>query len=758
MKLSNKKIKYIKRHASKKAPEAIAKDLRISVKDVQIVLRKSADRPSYEAISTLDEIFHWGLITISFLAPLMFLRDIYDFANLPQLAFIQVGVVFLFLIWLIKGFISKNCLVLKSSLHLPILGFVLWSIASIIYAHNKYEGLLPWMHWAASALMFFLIINGSHEKRRLIQLLAAIFVSGCLCAMLGIAQHLFNLSWVPQVVAPAATFANKNMAAHFAILTFPLAVGFILNSKEPIWDWTFGVVSGLMIVFLLYTQTRAAWVALAVEFLFLAFLFLREYIRNRDVPYWNHNKSLAAGLAFLMLFVMMNLGPQGFRWGLGEIAERTATMAKYKESRLAGSEEESQGQSEGELEEKSVADTSIALRTAIWRNTLEMIKDHPWIGLGLGNHKLFYPLYHRKVVTEQVFSETAQLTNVHNDFLQTFAELGMVGILLLGCICFALARIILRLTSAEHPRNTRFWTIGITVGIVGLLVNSCFSFPFQRAIPPFVLMIFIGILGSFYAGHNRRFYTIRQRWIILFALVIVFVGLVWLIRFHYLGIRCDQHFLHITQLEKMKNWRGVIAEGKKAYRYNPARVKILSYMGRAYIETGEHQKGIEALQKVIAAYPNHMNALLNIGVAYGSIGDNQHAVEAYEKVLRIKPDYSKVHNNMANIYMKQKNLDKALEEFKLAAELDPENSVIHFNVGIVEMQKRRYQEAAEALEKAVRLNPKWDLAQKNLGVVYFQFLNRKKEGIRHLRKALKLNPGIKDAAHIRKLIDFMEVQ
>ena len=39
MKLSNKKIKYIKRHASKKTPEEIARDLSISIKDVQRVLR-----------------------------------------------------------------------------------------------------------------------------------------------------------------------------------------------------------------------------------------------------------------------------------------------------------------------------------------------------------------------------------------------------------------------------------------------------------------------------------------------------------------------------------------------------------------------------------------------------------------------------------------------------------------------------------------------------------------------------------------------
>ncbi|MBW1770957.1 MAG: hypothetical protein JRJ17_07345, partial [Deltaproteobacteria bacterium] len=70
----------------------------------------------------------------------------------------------------------------------------------------------------------------------------------------------------------------------------------------------------------------------------------------------------------------------------------------------------------------------------------------------------------------------------------------------------------------------------------------------------------------------------------------------------------------------------------------------------------------------------------------------------------------------------------------------------------LEMRNRRYQEAAAAFEKAVGLKPRWALARKNLGLIYLQFLDRRKEGIKQLRKALKLDPDMKDAAQIRKLI------
>jgi O-antigen ligase/Tfp pilus assembly protein PilF len=709
----------------------------MSNNDIQRAQKRSADRPSYNTFSTLDGIFHWGLVTISFLAPLVFLKHIHEFTNLPQSAFIQVGVVFLLFVWLMKSFINKKCFILKSPLNLPLLAFVLWSLASIIYAHNKYEGFLAWSPWAASALMFFLVVNGSHEKRRLIQVLAAIYISCSLCALLGIAQHLFGFTWVPQTSPPAATFANKNMAVHFVVLTMPLVVGFIVNSKQQAWAWIAGAASCLMIVFILYTKTRAAWVAVGVEFLLLVILLARERIQNREVPYWSRKKGILAGLTIVVLFVMMNFGPKGFTWRLGEIVERVSTMTSFE---VEPSEWE------------NIADKTIALRIAIWRNTVEMIKDHPWIGLGLGNHKVFYPLYHGKTVKDREFSVATQLRRVHNDFLQAFAELGIVGMLLLGWIGFVCIRIALNLTSSRYSSDVRFWTIGITLGIVGLLVNAFFSFPFQRAIPPFYLMIFTGILASFHEGDNRKFYAIGQRWVMLCSCVIIFMGLIWVVRFHYLGIRCDRLFHRLTRFERSRNWQSLVATGEKAYSRNPARIKTLSLVGRAYIETGEYQKGIEALRKVIDAYPYFMNALVNIGVAYDRIGDNEKALESYERVLFIKTDYPRVHNSMANIYMRQGNLGKALKKFKSAAELDSNNSVVHFNIGALEMRNGRYQEAAAAFEKAVGLKPRWALARKNLGLIYLQFLDRREEGLEQLRKALKLDPDMKDAARIRKLI------
>jgi O-antigen ligase/Tfp pilus assembly protein PilF len=738
LKLSNKKIKYIHRNASRKTPENIAGELGISARDVRSVLNQREPGSENRMASALERTCHWGLVLVCLVSPFMFLRGIYDFANLPQLAFVEVAAVFLLIVWLIKGLTNQGCVITKSPFNFPILAFILWCLISVVYAHNRYEALLPWMSWAASTLMFFLVLNDTREKGRSTDLLTALFASGCLCALLGIAQHLLGFSGVPQVVPPAATFANKNMATHLVVLTVPLAVGVALTSAGRLRLWVVALASGLMISFLVYTKTRAGWVALAAEGLLLTVLLLRERFQNGNVALFNNRNMLAAGAGLVVVLLMVNLGPDGVKWGFGEILEETATMSEFH----------------GETsDDEGGADRNIELRVAIWRNTVEMIKDRPWTGWGLGNHKLFYPLYHRKVVKEKFFSETSQLSHVHNDFLQAFAELGLVGMVLLVWLFAVLARVVFRLTSRSYPDHVRLWTIAVVTSVAGLFVNACFSFPFQRSIPPVVFMVFLGIIGAFYAGSDGPCRVIRKRWLILCGIVVASTAWIGLIRFHTLSIACDRHFMYMTQLEQAKNWRGVIQEAKKAHAYNPARAKVLSYLGRAYVETGQYKEGIAALEKVIAVYPNHMNALLNIGVAYGNIQDYDKALEVYDKVLEIKPDYGKVHNNMGNIYMKQKNLDIAVQAFELAADLDSENSIIRFNLGTANLQMKRYEEAARAFEKAVELKPEWSLAHKRLGALYLNYLDRRPEGIKHLKKALELNPRMQDADKIRKVID-----
>ena len=81
--------------SGEKTPRDIAKELKLGTKDVEKVLGIDQAKPQRETAPAIDHIFHRLLLALVFLAPFMHMKKIYDFANLPQLAFIQTGGLFL---------------------------------------------------------------------------------------------------------------------------------------------------------------------------------------------------------------------------------------------------------------------------------------------------------------------------------------------------------------------------------------------------------------------------------------------------------------------------------------------------------------------------------------------------------------------------------------------------------------------------------------------------------------------------------------
>jgi arylsulfatase A-like enzyme len=66
--------------------------------------------------------------------------------------------------------------------------------------------------------------------------------------------------------------------------------------------------------------------------------------------------------------------------------------------------------------------------------------------------------------------------------------------------------------------------------------------------------------------------------------------------------------------------------------------QTLNNLGLAYLERGECEKAIEALEKSLKARRDYYNALYNLGLAHERCGDPGRAVRAYEAFLRRNPD------------------------------------------------------------------------------------------------------------------------
>jgi len=696
--------------------------------------RAQMKRPSrrQEKSQKASEFLIWILVPFVALVPLVIKGGLSDYSELPKSVYIQIGAVLLLLLWLVMSSLRKTFRIVRTPFDLPLLAFLAWSGLSLIWAHNGYEGGLLWIHWAACFLVYFVVTHTFKNASDVRRLAVGMVVAASTVALVGVLQSVYGMEWVLQEEPPAATFANKNLAAEYIILALPLIVALFLITKSRVGYWICGGAFVLTGFFLLRTLGKAAWLAAAIQAGFLAAVFFRDGLKAK-VNFELRTKARVILATLGIVVIALYLSAPRLEWGFTR-AYQAVTTVLYP-----------------------VGATSLTLRWDVWLNTFEMIKDHPLLGVGLGNFKVFYPAYHRKVVVDELLSGERQWYRTHNDYLQVFAELGPVGILLLGWIAFSFFKVSLSfLKGSSTEKRTQYLFIAIVAAIIGISVDAIFSFPLQVAVPPLIVMVFLGILGGTYS--QKSISGLRSEWklpswIPLYAGIAVAALLVVLIRWESRLIVADEYLNQMLAIQQHQDWAGSVVLGKKAYENNPYDRNISFYLARGYLESRQPDSALKFSKEVVQAYPYYINALHNLGTAYFRTGNLDEALNWFERVLEIKPDYAETHEAiyaLGRALLEQKSFAKAQTAFETGIQYKPEDSLYHFHRGIAALNLERVSVAKEGFEKAVQLRPNWDEAHLRLGTILFYSLGEKEKGVQHLQKALELNPSAPYADPLRE--------
>jgi len=108
-------------------------------------------------------------------------------------------------------------------------------------------------------------------------------------------------------------------------------------------------------------------------------------------------------------------------------------------------------------------------RLDVWKDTLHLIAAFPLFGTGLGGYESAFEKFKTSgFVSTQDYA--------HNDYLQFFAELGLIGFLIAGAFVFLILAISVR-WSLRHPDPNRRW-IGLACSgaLVAILIHSAVDF------------------------------------------------------------------------------------------------------------------------------------------------------------------------------------------------------------------------------------------------------------------------------------------
>lgn len=402
-------------------------------------------------------------------------------------------------LWCLDGLTLRSVQLSRNALQLPLLGLIILGLIQLLPLRSAAEngGLQLSLSRAlsldpnstrlvlvqlVSLLIFFsatLIFTDS--PRRLRALTRTIIIFGFLLAMFGLTQSLTTngarVYWFRQLTQSTAfgPFINRHHFAGYMELVIALPLGLLFSGalepyKRPL--YAFAVL--LMAVALIMTNSRGGLISLVGEILFVIVIAgpgmgHREQSRTSFLMRTALMRvAMALGLGIILFFSALAIGGSGvFGRLLGTVNSADPTTG----------------------------------RAHFWNVTLDVIKNHPILGSGLGSFSVIYTRYDSG-------NGLYRLEQAHNDYLQTLADGGIVGGLL------GLSFLIILFGRGFARRNTddkfrRGVATGALAGCFAVLVHSAFDFTLHTTANALLFLVLAAMATldrrvDEGGGHRRR--------------------------------------------------------------------------------------------------------------------------------------------------------------------------------------------------------------------------------------------------------------
>ena len=311
---------------------------------------------------------------------------------------------------------------------------------------------MEFLKWVALIGLFLFLLgwkpmNGKY--RTLDHLILVIMLVGIAESLYGMFEsfsghrHILHIqrSAIPffDSVFVTGTFINRNHFAGYLLMVIPLSVGYLFSlemfEKDRFRAWrhrlsnldgkviltAFGII--VMILGLFFSASRTGIISLLLSFSLITFLF-RGSKKERS---YSKTSVLIFGLALLWAGSI----------GLDVVVSGFFTVTE-----------------------------DLVSRRGIWENAVDILKDFPILGSGLGTFNHVFPMY-------RSFHIRGLITHAENDFLQLASEVGFLGTgLLIAIFLFLFFKAVRGIRSLLPTNLNRYLASGGIVGILALMFHS----------------------------------------------------------------------------------------------------------------------------------------------------------------------------------------------------------------------------------------------------------------------------------------------
>jgi tetratricopeptide (TPR) repeat protein len=312
----------------------------------------------------------------------------------------------------------------------------------------------------------------------------------------------------------------------------------------------------------------------------------------------------------------------------------------------------------------------LKIRKHWWQNTLEMVRDHPLLGTGVGSFNIYYPAYRIRSTDialgmDSPLSTDSVLEHTHNEFLEIFSDLGILGVLIFLGILFAFTY---NYYVKWNPEK-KYLFAGNCCSLVGILIYSLYS-------------------------QNLRFVNVAM--------------------FFWLNLALQSALLSEPKAEA----KATLNTGKIIASFLLVSLSIMIFLNHSWkVYLADHylQKGIASfgvqdhqmveahLKKAVGNYPQHKWALYYLGISQFHLQKLSESKETLRKVIQLDPNYLSTHFWLANNHFMTQDFEEAKAEYQEALRLDDISGLSYYYLGLIAVRDGNIQQAGDYFEQALSL-------------------------------------------------------
>lgn len=451
-----------------------------------------------------DIIIEKGILFLIIFTPLAF-GSVQEWSSsvMELAAFIVLGA------WMIKAWSGKTVVIRDTRLLIPTAGFLVFMLFQLtplpqgiltaiapanaaIYRDFGLAGDTGWktisIHpWAtrqelvrviAYLAVFFVIINHYRDREKIQRLVVSVIMMGALLIVIAIAQkETWNgrVLWFYPVEAHHASsrnsaiwgpYINRNHFAGYLEMVIPLvlATSFYRAAKLGKGRHT-----------PLLQKLTNAWASRRFpEFTLYGLLGL---VMTATLFATLSRGGIMGVLAGLLVFF-------GLARSRGRLKKRADLFAMLGAALLLMLVVAAWSRIEGRFEQ--LGEEQSLQRAWVWKDSLNIVRDFPLFGTGLGTFGDIYPKY-------QTHSSLILYDRAHNDYVEALTDLGTVGLLILTTMAAYYGKIIYRAWKNRDKTYIKIMGAGGMASLAAMAVHSTMDFNLHIPANALLLTIIAGI-------------------------------------------------------------------------------------------------------------------------------------------------------------------------------------------------------------------------------------------------------------------------